>query len=249
MLSILQKELLVISRNFKGRALDMCIGLFTNVIVFTYFTPALGVGGAAMLAGSVAVFGLFRVVDKAILIIADLDSDRRITYDLTYPLPSWMVFSSIAISSAMETSLIVLPLFPLGKILLFDLWDLSLTSWWRLGIIYLVVNLFYGFFGLWLASRIKNMREVANIWVRVIIPIYMFGCYFYPWKEAYALSPFIGMATLLNPLVYATEGVRSALCGPAGYLPFWICVTFLLSLTVLCGWHGCYSMKKRLDSL
>lgn len=248
-LPILKKELLVIKRCYKGRLLDMSIMLAINVVIFTYFTPQLNVGGLAMLAGSIATFGFFRVVDKASIIIADLDGDRRITYDLTYPLPSVVIFSSIALSSAMETALLLFPLFFLGKLLLLGAWDLSVTSWWRLAIIYCTINLFFGFFGLWIASRIRNMNEIAHLWVRFVAPLYSFSTFFYTWETANAMSPIVGMITLCNPLVYAVEGMRSALCGPEGYLPFYLCVLVLLGITVIFALHGCFSMKKRLDAI
>lgn len=249
---LIQKELLIISRHYKGRVLDMIIATTTTVLVFSYFMPELqqnGTFGTFILAGTIATFGFFRVVDKTIEIIVDLDGDRRILYDLTFPLPSWMVFSNIAVASVIETFLLSILLFPLGKLLLWNNFDLSTVSWWRLIIIYSAYNLFYGFFGLWLGSRLKHMGDAAHIWVRVVMPLFMFGSFYYPWSASFQLNPYIGYLSLLNPIVYANEGMRSAMIGPEGFLPFWGCVLFLLGITCVVGVHGCISMKKRLDTL
>ena len=44
----------------------------------------------------------------------------------------------------------------------------------------------------------------------VLAPMLMFGCAYYPWSSLSAF-PILQMAVLVNPLVYASEGLRGAL--------------------------------------
>ena len=44
----------------------------------------------------------------------------------------------------------------------------------------------------------------------VLAPMMMFGCAYYPWS-ALESFPILHIAVLVNPLVYASEGLRGAL--------------------------------------
>jgi ABC-2 type transport system permease protein len=44
----------------------------------------------------------------------------------------------------------------------------------------------------------------------VLAPMMMFGCAYYPWSVLKAF-PVLRIAVLVNPLVYASEGLRGAL--------------------------------------
>ena len=59
----------------------------------------------------------------------------------------------------------------------------------------------------------------------VIAPMMMFGCAYYPWS---ALKAFPGLqyAVLINPLVYASEGLRGALAPQIPHIPL-LAVHFL----------------------
>jgi ABC-2 type transport system permease protein len=47
----------------------------------------------------------------------------------------------------------------------------------------------------------------------------MFGCAYYPW-EALKHFPGLQYAVLINPLVYASEGLRGALAPQVPHIPF-----------------------------
>ena len=77
----------------------------------------------------------------------------------------------------------------------------------------------------------------------------MFGAYYYSWQSAYAFSPVFGYISLVDPLVYIMEGTRSAVLGPEGYLPFWICMTTLWCFIFAFGYFACKRLKRRLDAV
>lgn len=74
-------------------------------------------------------------------------------------------------------------LFPVGKLLLLDRFDLTLISYGKLMIIYSTSNLFFGFFALWLTSVIRDMGGISGIFMRIINPLFMFGAFFYTWEK------------------------------------------------------------------
>jgi len=75
----------------------------------------------------------------------------------------------------------------------------------------------------------------------------MFGGYMYSWYAVYHVSPLIGYAHLINPVLYVMEGMRAAVLGQEGYLPFWFSFTALFAFTVVIAWDALRRLRKRLD--
>ena len=59
--------------------------------------------------------------------------------------------------------------------------------------------------------------------------------------------PNLSYVCLLNPVMYAMEGIRSAVLGSEGYLPFWICFFVMLIGGPILGGIGIWSLKRQLD--
>lgn len=250
LLQFLRRDLLIFKREYPGKFFDTCFLFFTNVIVFSYFMPQAGLSssyGPFLLIGAIASFGLFDVVGKVGVLVADIEGDKTISSWLIMPITSRALFLYIGVSWALSSALLSILLFPIGKLLLFDRFDLSLISIPKTFIMYITINLFFGFFSLWLTSMIRGIGGVSGIFMRFINPLFMFGAYFYSWKASYALSPVIGYISLFNPMVYVMEGMRAAAIGQTGYLPFWLSFGALWIFIIACALHGTSRLMKRLD--
>lgn len=248
---LLLRELVIFKRQYFGKALDSIIMFFNFIVVFGYFLPSAAGSqsyGPFMLIGSIATFGLIEAVNSRVAqVIMDVNSDRTINSFLVMPIPSKLVFVSMAISWAVIVFLLSLILFPVGKLVLFSQFDLTKICYGKLLLIYTTVNLFFGFFSLWLAGVFRNINDLGRLWCRVINPIFMFGAFFYSWKDSYTFSPLIAKLTLINPIIYVTEGMRAAALGQEGYLNYWMCLAVLWVFIIGCGWHGTHRLKKWLD--
>ena len=55
-----------------------------------------------------------------------------------------------------------------------------------------------------------GQTQIGLMFSLVLAPMMMFGCAYYPWK-ALESFPILHAAVLINPLVYASEGLRGAL--------------------------------------
>jgi ABC-2 type transport system permease protein len=53
----------------------------------------------------------------------------------------------------------------------------------------------------------------------IVTPMMMFGCAYYPWSYLHFL-PALQYAVLVNPVVYASEGLRGALAPQVPHMPF-----------------------------
>src|SRR5207302_7297991 len=122
--------------------------------------------GPFILISSIASFGFFDTVGKVSELISDIDGDKKISYTLTLPIPSWLVFVYIGIYWAINSALIALLLFPLGKLILYNQFDLSKISYLKMIPMYITINLFYGFFSLWLTSMLQKITDLGVLWVR-----------------------------------------------------------------------------------
>jgi ABC-2 type transport system permease protein len=82
----------------------------------------------------------------------------------------------------------------------------------HLGMFFMIaflVALFSAAGGLTLGCSV-GQTQIGSIFSIVLAPMIMFGCAYYPWK-ALESFPILQRLVLLNPLVYASEGLRDTL--------------------------------------
>jgi ABC-2 type transport system permease protein len=249
-LQLLKRDLRAFISEYPGKLFDTVFLFFTNIVVFAYLMPKQGLDptyGVFFMMGAIASFGLIGVVGRVSLLLSDIDGERTISQTLILPVSANAVFCYIAIYWAISSILLSILLFPMGKLMLWNHFDLRSVSWIRLIPMYLSANIFFGSFALWLTSVLKGMEELNTLWMRVINPLWMFGAYFYSWQASFALSPTIAYISLINPMVYIMEGMRAATFGQEGYLPYCVSLMVIWGFIFLCGAHACKSLKKRLD--
>ena len=247
---LLQRDLTIFKREYRSKFYDMLILFATNVIVFGYFMPGEGLSasyGPFLLIAAIGSFGLIEIVGKIALFLTDLEGEKSISQLLIMPVRSEGVFIYMAIFWAISSMLLAVLLFPFGKLLLWTRFDLEAINYLRLALVFFVSNLFFGSFALWLSSMIPSISGLNTIWLRYVVPLWMFGTYFFSWETAYQTHPLIGFCLLVNPIVYVIEGMRAAALGQEGYLPYW------LSIIAICGFalaslsHAIRRLKKKLD--
>jgi ABC-2 type transport system permease protein len=95
----------------------------------------------------------------------------------------------------------------------------------------LLVALFSAAGGLTLGCSI-GQAQVGLMFSLVIAPMIMFGCAYYPWS-ALASFPGLQYAVLVNPLVYAIEGLRGALVPQVPHIPTLAVFAALIAIDVM----------------
>jgi len=249
---LIKRDLLVFSRDYPGKFFDILITFTTWVVVFGYLVPQMGSDtgyGLYIMVGAIASFGIFNIIGQAGVLITDIQGDRTIAYLLTLPISSNLVFFYRAISWSIQSFFITVPLYVVGKGLFWTQLDLSLVNWVQLGVALVTVNIFFGFFALWLVAMLHKVIDLNRVYFRFINPLFILGCYFYTWQSAYEISPWIGYVSLIDPFSYVMEISRAAILGPAGYIPFWISFAALWGFVVLLGMHATKRLKRILDCL
>ncbi|NGX46827.1 MAG: hypothetical protein K1000chlam3_00193 [Chlamydiae bacterium] len=247
---LMRKDLRQFRRVYPGNFFDTCFLFFTNVVIFGYFMPKLGVStnyGPFILVGAIASFGLFNIIAHVGELVFDIEGDRTITFKLSMPVPYWVIFGQLAVKWAFTNLLICTPLFLVGKVFLWENFDLTKINLLQLILIFPTAYLFFGFFSLWLTGMIKKPHNLSSLFLRFVNPLFMFGGYFFTWQTSFKLAPAIGYAILIDPMIYVMEGMRAACLGQEGYLPFWNCFFALWGFILVLGSHAILSLKKRLD--
>jgi ABC-2 type transport system permease protein len=86
-----------------------------------------------------------------------------------------------------------------------------------LAVLALLVSLLASTLGLALGCTV-GQQHIGLMFSLVLAPMIFFGCTYYPW-QALAAFPILKRVVLANPLVYASEGFRSALVPAFPHLP------------------------------
>lgn len=246
----IRADMIIFKPQFKDRIIDFFIYISLTVVVMAYLLTEFGVRadfGIFTAATLVATSGMFEVFPRAVNIVSDITGNKVISYDLTLPLPSWMAIARIGLTDAIRGFIVAIFALPFGLMFVWPQFQPALFSpfWFML---LLVVNaLFFGFFGLFMASLIKNMSRIDVMWMRIMFPLWTLGGFQFTWQGLHTKSALLSYVALLNPFLYTMEGMRAAVIGQPGSLPLWLCFVATLGFTFLCGYVGVRLMMKRLD--
>ncbi len=248
---LVQRDLLIFFRGaFQRRLINA--GLWTLMVVYIFeyvgFSGATG-WGLFIACSECADHGFSAVFNFVTRLVGDIKGPRTITYYLTLPIPQYQVFLSIIASTVIQLGVVAFPLLPLAKFALGDRFDLSRVSYSKTVIIFFCSYLFYGSLVLFYTSFIKDLDQFNNVYVRVRETLFWVGATFFTWNQLYEKSHVLAYLDLLNPLVYACEGLRGAIMGQEGSLPVWWCCLALLGFALVTGYVGMRRMMKQLDCL
>lgn len=250
--NLLLRDARVFKKHIIGRFIDACVWCGINLYVSQYILPQFGISsdfGKFIMIGNIAAWGMLEVGTNVSILISDLLGIQSISYYLTLPIPQYWIFIRIGLSDAFKSFVSTLPMIPIGKIVLWNHFALSEIAYGKLIISYITAHLFFGFFGLFLASKTPNLEYITTIKQRAIFPLWFIGCYQFTWSMLYKTNPTIAYINLLNPIVYIMEGMRSAIVSDYELIPYWTCIIMIILFTILFGYLGTQGFKKRLDCL
>jgi ABC-2 type transport system permease protein len=90
-------------------------------------------------------------------------------------------------------------------------------------------------------------RQINLIFAILVLPLTLLGCVYYPWSALHPL-PWLQVLVLLNPVVYMSEGLRSALAPNIGHLSLWAVYGLLLSALASMTYLGVQGFRRRVIS-
>lgn len=233
----------------KRRTINIVLWTAILIYIFEY----VGLGSVAGLGLFIAASectnkGYLRSLTSAGRVISDLHGERTLYYYLTLPIPSWLVFVTMALSTTIELIAIDVLVLPVAKLVLGDRFYLSFGACLKAAAIFLCAHFFYGAcFLLFASMKASSIVDFDVKRIRYCEPLFWLSAYWFSWHQVYLKSHFFGYLLLANPLVYASEGMRSALFGNPASLPLWLCCGMLLAFTLVVGTIGVQRMIKKID--
>lgn len=249
---LLRRDFLILRKEFWANLINVLFWLAPNLIIFVYVLPGMGIDreyGIFALTGVIASQSLFTSISSIPDLLNDIADNHAIYYYLSLPLHQWLLFVRYALRFAMGSCLMSFSLLPLSKLVLGDIFDFSHFSLIKYLLIFILLQIFCGFFALLVTAYTNNMVEYERAWVRIVWPLVCLGGYQFPWQVLFANLPYLAYLNLLNPVTYCLEGFRVAVLGQAGYLNFWFCLVMLSLCTSMIGWWGIKKFMHRLDCI
>src|SRR6202790_3801667 len=163
----------------------------------------------------------------AMPLISEFQFTREIEDRLLAPIEiSWLAIEKV-IFGTLQALLAGLVVIPAAWLLLRPGVELNLRSPLSFACVTVLVALFSACGGLALGCSI-DQNHIGLMFSMVLTPMIFFGCTYYPWS-ALAHFPILQKIVLINPLVYASEGLRGTLVPQFPHLPV---IAVLVVLTI-----------------
>ena len=200
--------------------------IFGRVMVGSGYMPA--AYKSLLLPGIMAISMVFTGVwAVAMPLIAEFQFTREIEDRLLAPIDiSWVAVEKV-VAGLIQAVVAGLLVIPMAWIILRPGLDLHITSPLLFLFMTFLVAGFSSCGGLALGCSV-DQQHIGLMFSMVMTPMIFFGCTYYPWS-ALAKFPILAKIVLINPLVYASEGLRATLVPQFPHL--WL-PAVLVALTV-----------------
>lgn len=230
-LALLSRDAHVARRNFVALLLQtflqpmMFVFIFGRVMVSSGYMPA--AYKSLLLPGIMAISMIFTGVwAVAMPLIAEFQFTHEIEDRLLAPIENdWLAIEKVLFGAA-QAVVAGLAVIPAAWLLLRPGVELHLQSPLLFVGVTLLVALLSASGGLALGCSV-NQTQIGLMFSMVLTPMIFFGCTYYPWS-ALANFPILQKIVLINPLVYASEGLRGSLVPQFPHLPVFAVFVALL---------------------
>jgi ABC-2 type transport system permease protein len=153
----------------------------------------------------------------AMPLITEFQFTREIEDRLLAPIETgWLAVEKIA-AGMIQATFAGLIVIPAAWLLMGPGVDIQFGNPLGFAAVVLLVVLLSASGGLVLGCTV-GQTQIGLMFSLVLAPMMMFGCAYYPWS-ALSSFPILQYAVLINPLVYASEGLRGALAPQFPHIP------------------------------
>jgi ABC-2 type transport system permease protein len=252
---LLLRDLRVLRREVGPFIVRIVMQPLLFLFVFTYVLPHIGqaggVGGAnfatVLLPGLMAVAIMFSgIAGVALPLSQEFGITREIDDRVMCPLPVPAVAIEKICFSAIQSTVAALLVLPLAYFIPATPVHAHVASWSMLIATLILASLVAGALGLTIGANVKP-QQIGLVFSIVVIPITFLGCVYYPWAVLGNLR-WLQIIVLLNPIVYMSEGLRTALTPGVPHMPsLMILAALLISLAIL-GRFGIKGFLRRVIS-
>jgi len=251
------RDLHVLRRELFPFVIRVCMNPLLFLFVFTFIMPHMS-GGAAMnptatmaggnfstvlLPGLMAVAIMFSGIAAVALPLAqEFGVTREIDDRVMCPLPVAAIACEKICFSAMQSIIAAAVVFPLAYYIPSTPVVARITNWPYLIAVLILASLTAGALGLTIGTSVKP-QQIGLIFGVVVMPITFLGCVYYPWAALDRIK-WLQIGVLLNPIVYMSEGLRSALT-PMPHMNPALILGMLVFFLVILTWLGIRGFLRR----
>jgi ABC-2 type transport system permease protein len=172
-----------------------------------------------LLPGIMAIsMSLSGIQAVAMPLIAEFQFTREIEDRLLAPIENKYLAVEKIVAGMIQALMSGLVVFPAAWATMGSGANLSLSHPLQLAVVVLLIAVLSAAGGLTLGCSI-GQTQIGLMFSMVVAPMMMLGCAYYPWDSLKHL-PGLQYAVLINPLVYASEGLRGALVPTVKHMPF-----------------------------
>jgi ABC-2 type transport system permease protein len=184
------------------------------LFVFGRVLPQIGAArvgyGTLLMPGVMALtLVLTALQNTALPLVIEFSFTKEIEDRLLAPLPVAAVALQKILIAALRGIIAGVLILPLAALILPGGIHISGPEWPALIAIFVFGSLTAGAMGLVLGTAVPPNR-ISVAFAVVLTPLIFTGCTFYPWNGLHTLRWF-QLLTLINPLTYVSEGLRSSL--------------------------------------
>lgn len=254
-LAFLKRDLYVYYKRIASYALNFVI-LYPLVSIIsyaylqskTYFGAHNATQSTIFFAGSILLLILSLTFELTVLLLFDLENERAIDFRMIMLSPRLVLLEHV-IFTTLFSFVMMVPFFPITKLCLQNSFDTSNTSWPLLFAVLLLSCLCCSAYNLLVMCALKNSNQLSHLWIRCNLPLLSLGGLWVPWHIMDLYSSTLGTVTLLNPFLYCTEGVRTAIIGSSDFLPIGICLMALTIFSLIFIQVSWFLFKKKVDHI
>jgi ABC-2 type transport system permease protein len=203
------------------------------LFVFGRVLPEIGAAGrgygAQLLPGVIALTLLLTSLQATSLpLVIEFSFTKEIEDRLLAPLPAAFVGLQKIVVAAIRGLVAALLILPLGALILPGGLHLAGANWPAFAALLVAGSLVGASMGLVLGTSVDAQR-INVVFAVVLTPLLFTGATFYPWQSLDHLRWF-QVVTLVNPLTYLSEGMRSALTAIPTLGAGWIALGLAVAL-------------------
>jgi ABC-2 type transport system permease protein len=234
--ALLSRDAHVARRN----AIQLFLQTFLQPLLFVFIFGKVMVGSGYMpasyksllLPGIISISMTFTGIwAVAMPLIAEFQWTREIEDRLLAPINMEWIAVEKVISGMLQALVSGLVVIPLAWLVLRPGVDITIHTPWTFAAVIVLVAAFSACGGLALGCSI-DQQHIGLMFSLVMTPMIFFGCTYYPWS-ALDKFPILQKIVLVNPLVYASEGMRGTLAPQFAHLPIAVVLGALIFFDLL----------------
>jgi ABC-2 type transport system permease protein len=250
---LMVRDALVLRRELFSFASRTIMNPLLFVFVFAYVFPRIGqsfriTGGTSFatilvpgLVGSAIMFQGISAV--ALPLVLEFGATREIEDRVMAPLRNGVVGVEKVVFAGLQGCIAAAVVFPLVYLIPATPVQVHVHNWALLLGVIVLSGLVAGALGLAVGTA-ANPRQVGLIFALIVIPVNFLGAIYYPWARLAPIK-WLQYLVLINPLVYMSEGLRTALTPEVPHMHIAAFIGALLASFLILMWLGMRGFIKR----